>query len=98
MSGSMFRETYLFAPADLEQMTMSHRDNYTNQTEVKWPGARLSSSFNFFQPIVAVFQTVYAGITLYRTRGDQLDRFSFAAFELTVAPYLVMSVASLASQ
>ncbi|KAK5651194.1 hypothetical protein OQA88_12742 [Cercophora sp. LCS_1] len=36
--------------------------------------------------------TISAGITLYRSRGDQLERYGFTAFGLTVIPYLVMSV------
>ncbi|KAK0644606.1 hypothetical protein B0T16DRAFT_460643 [Cercophora newfieldiana] len=48
--------------------------------------------YSIAQPIAAVVQVVSAGITLYRARGDQLDRYGFTAFGLTVVPYLVMSV------
>jgi hypothetical protein len=40
---------------------------------------------------VAVFQTVWASFTLWRTRGNQIELYGYAAFGLTVAPYLVMS-------
>jgi hypothetical protein len=40
-------------------------------------------------------QVVYASVTLYRTRGDQLDRYGYAAFGLTVIPYIVMSMVNL---
>lgn len=36
-------------------------------------------------------------MTLYESRGDQIERYGFAASGLTVAPYLVMSIINLAS-
>ena len=32
---------------------------------------------------------------MYETRGDQIERYGYAAFGLTVAPYLVMSIINL---
>ena len=55
----------------------------------------ISSSYSLAQGLVAVFQTLYASVTLYRARGDQIDRYGYAAFGLTVAPYLVMSLVNL---
>ncbi|MCJ1401530.1 hypothetical protein MMC11_004745 [Xylographa trunciseda] len=57
----------------------------------------LSSSYSFSQAAVAMFQVVFASVTLYRTRGDQIQRYGFAAFGLTVAPYLTMSIINLIS-
>ncbi|MCJ1431033.1 hypothetical protein MMC27_000383 [Xylographa pallens] len=57
----------------------------------------LSSSYSFSQAAVAMFQVVFASVTLYRTRGDQIQRYGFAAFGLTVAPYLTMSIINLVS-
>ena len=57
----------------------------------------LSSSFSFSQATVAMFQLVFASVALYRTRGDQIQRHGFAAFGLTVAPYLTMSIINLVS-
>ena len=37
-------------------------------------------------------QAVWAIITLYRARADQIQEFGCAAFGLTVAPYAFMSV------
>jgi hypothetical protein len=45
--------------------------------------------------VIAVFQTLYASFTLYETRGDQIKRYGYAAFGLTVTPYLVMSIINL---
>lgn len=63
-----------------------HRGNYN-----------ISSSYGISKGLIAIFQTIYASITIYRTRGDQLQRYGYAAFGLTVAPYLVMSIVNLVS-
>ena len=55
----------------------------------------LSSNYNLPRGLIATFQTLYASSTLYRTRGDQIQRYGFAAFGLTVAPYLLMSIIDL---
>ena len=55
----------------------------------------LSSNYNLPKCVVAIFQTLYASATLYETRGDQIQRYGYAAFGLTVAPYLVMSIINL---
>ena len=55
----------------------------------------LSWSYSFAKGLVAVFQALYACATLYETRGDQIERYGYAAFGLTVAPYLVMSIINL---
>lgn len=57
----------------------------------------VSSSYSLAQGLVAVFQTLYASATLYRARGDQIRRYGYAAFGLTVAPYLVVSIVNLIS-
>ncbi|KAI0897872.1 hypothetical protein F4806DRAFT_379711 [Annulohypoxylon nitens] len=55
----------------------------------------ISASFSTIKAVVAILQTLYASFTLYRTRGDQLDQYGYAAFGLTVTPYLVMSIINL---
>ena len=55
----------------------------------------ISTSYNPLSIIAAIFQALYASLTLYETRGDQLTRYGYAAFGLTVAPYLVMSIVNL---
>lgn len=59
---------------------------------------QLGATHTFVQPIAAVVQTISAGITLYRTRGDQLDRYGFSAFGLTVVPYLIVSIVNFFAQ
>ncbi len=59
--------------------------------------SQLSSSHNLAKGLVAVFQACYASFTLYQARGDQIQRYGYAAFGLTVTPYLIMSIVNLLS-
>jgi len=61
-------------------------------------GGAISSSYNLPKAFVAVAQTIGAAFTLYRSRGDQITRYGFAAYGLTVVPYIIMSIVNLAAQ
>ena len=61
------------------------------------PALVLSSTYNLPKAPVAIFQTLYASATLYRVKGDQIQRYGYAAFGLTTSPYLVMSIVNLIS-
>ena len=65
-------------------------DNKRNQGE-----ADIFSSYSVPKAIIAIVQTVYASITLYHTRGDQIQRYGYASFGLTVIPYIIMSIMNL---
>jgi hypothetical protein len=52
----------------------------------------LASSYNFPKILISFIQAIWAIITLYRARGDQIQQYGYAAFGLTVAPYAFMSV------
>jgi len=58
---------------------------------------RLSSTNNLAKGLIAISQTLYASATLYRAKGDQIKQYGFAAFGLTVSPYLIMSIVNLIS-
>ncbi|KAJ7645174.1 hypothetical protein DFH06DRAFT_595433 [Mycena polygramma] len=45
--------------------------------------------------LVSLGQAVYAFYTLYQARGDQISRYGYAAFGLTVLPYAAMSTINL---
>lgn len=70
-------------------------DDNTNDELKEHFDNTISASFSTIKSAVAVLQTLYASFTLYRTRGDQLNQFGYAAFGLTVAPFLVMSIINL---
>jgi len=55
----------------------------------------ISSSYNILGGLIALAQAIYTSVTLYQTRGDQIDQFGFAAFGLTVAPFVMMSTINL---
>jgi len=73
----------------------SKKDWRTSHTSKSYN--KLSSSYSIAKPLVAILQILYASFTLYRTRGDQIDKYGYAAFGLTVAPYLIMSILNLVS-
>ncbi|KAF2194134.1 hypothetical protein K469DRAFT_744835 [Zopfia rhizophila CBS 207.26] len=55
----------------------------------------VSCSYNAGKALVALGQALFAINTLYETRGDQIARYGYAAFGLTVAPYAWMSIINL---
>ena len=52
----------------------------------------LSTPYNVPKLLIGLVQAIWATVTLYRARGDQTERFGYAAFGLTVAQYAYMSV------
>ena len=58
----------------------------------------ISYSYTFTKSAIAVAQLIYASVTLYRARGDQIDQYGYAAFGLTVTPYIIMSFLNLVGQ
>ncbi|KAF4934464.1 hypothetical protein CGCF413_v001639 [Colletotrichum fructicola] len=55
----------------------------------------LSCSYNLVRVLASIIQLIFAVSTLYRTRGDQIERYGYAAFGLTVIPYAWMSLINL---
>ena len=94
---------------DGKAMAISLYSRLKSQVSSKWtsrkssldrshpPTTQLSSTNNFAKGLIAIFQTLYASFTLYRARGDQIQHYGYAAFGLTVVPYIVMSIINLAS-
>jgi hypothetical protein len=58
----------------------------------------ISSNYSVTKAGVAIAQTVNAALTLYKSRGDQITHYGYAAFGLTVIPYIIMSVLNLLAQ
>jgi hypothetical protein len=56
---------------------------------------RISCSYNLVGGLISLAQAFYASITLYQAKGDQITRYGYAAFGLTVAPFVVMSIINL---
>ena len=55
----------------------------------------ISSSYNIVGGLIALAQAIYTSVTLYQTRGDQINQYGCAAFGLTVAPFVLMSIINL---
>ncbi|PMD19655.1 hypothetical protein NA56DRAFT_690277 [Hyaloscypha hepaticicola] len=67
------------------------------------PGAEqvsmeLSTSNSLIKTCLAMLQTGYAAYSVYKARGDQIAVYGYAAFGLTVIPYIMMSVLNLVAQ
>jgi hypothetical protein len=58
----------------------------------------ISCSYSMPKAIIAVVQTIYAAFTLYRTQGNQVQVYGYAAFGFTVTPYILMSIVNLVAQ
>ncbi|GKT45381.1 uncharacterized protein ColSpa_05562 [Colletotrichum spaethianum] len=56
---------------------------------------QLGSTYNIPKALFALGQAAWGVTTVYRTQGDQLDRYGYAAFGATVAPYAFMSLVNL---
>jgi hypothetical protein len=52
----------------------------------------LAASPSISKLLISLIQTIWAVVTLYRTQGDQIEQFGYAAFGLTVAQYAFMSL------
>ena len=57
----------------------------------------ICSSYNFPKAIIALVQSIYGSVTLYHARGDQILRYGYVSFGLTVIPYIIMSIVNLCS-
>jgi hypothetical protein len=53
---------------------------------------RIAPSSDIFSSIAGVAQLTFGLSTLFETTGPQVNRFGYAAFGLTVLPYLIMSI------
>ena len=52
----------------------------------------LCTSYNMPKAVIAVLQTLFASVTLYKSRGDQISQYGYASFGLTTIPYIIMSI------
>ena len=57
----------------------------------------LSSSYSLTKALVAIIQLILSITTLVKTRGDQIEKYGYAAFGLTVTPFAVGSLVNLIS-
>lgn len=63
--------------------------NSTTQSSTQ---ARLACVHDFPRILFSLTQTISGAYALYKARGSQIERYGFAAFGLTVIPYIVISI------
>ncbi|KAI4153794.1 MAG: hypothetical protein LQ341_000488 [Variospora aurantia] len=59
------------------------------------PDTKLASTHDVPRILFSLIQTVSGGYSLYKARGSQIERYGFAAYGLTVLPYMMVSVINL---
>ena len=55
----------------------------------------IAASYSIPKAVIAIVQLGYAILTLYQSRGNQIEHYGYAAFALTVVPYALMSLVNL---
>ncbi|MCJ1465191.1 hypothetical protein MMC07_003807 [Pseudocyphellaria aurata] len=56
---------------------------------------RLASAHDFPRILFSITQTISGAYALYRARGSQIERYGYAAFGLTVLPFILVSLINL---
>lgn len=59
---------------------------------------QLSSNFSAITALAGIFQVLFGSIEIYHAWNRQIPHFGYAAYSLTVVPYLLMSVINLVSR
>ena len=81
---------YALAYVPQQVKIFARRSSTENQTSK--PQTRVSSTHGIPRILFSLIQTVSGGYSLFKARGSQIDRYGYAAFGLTVIPYMVVSV------
>ena len=55
----------------------------------------IAASYSIPKAVIAIVQLGYATMTLYQSKGNQIEHYGYAAFALTVIPYAIMSLINL---
>ncbi|KAI9687420.1 MAG: hypothetical protein M1820_010457 [Bogoriella megaspora] len=63
-----------------------------SRSGVSYQKPTIPCSYNAIQAFIGLAQAMWAIITIYQARGDQIQHYGYAAFGLTVVPYALMSV------
>ncbi|KAF9067048.1 hypothetical protein BDP27DRAFT_1449288 [Rhodocollybia butyracea] len=72
-------------------MTRFRNSVAPNSSSSSKPKTTIACSRNVAKAVIGLVQVVYAIYTMYKAQGSQIQRFGYAAFSLTAAPYAVMS-------
>ncbi|KAI5842106.1 hypothetical protein DFP73DRAFT_596048 [Morchella snyderi] len=58
------------------------------------PYTKLACNYNLVKTIAAIVQIVYDCFELYQVGKEQLDQYGYVSYQLTVIPYVLMSLAN----
>lgn len=80
-----------YVPGDMKVNARipSSSGNVTTQSSTQ---TRLACVHSFPRTLLSLSQTISGAFALYKASGSQIERYGFAAFGLTVIPYVVISV------
>ncbi|OAL43643.1 hypothetical protein IQ07DRAFT_592970 [Pyrenochaeta sp. DS3sAY3a] len=90
-----YRLSYVPADASFEDDKALETKWWQVFKKTSLPETQLASGHNIVGIVASGVQVVFGIITLYRTRGRQIEQFGYAAFGLTVLPYALMSLINL---
>lgn len=84
-----------YVPGDMKVHARipSSSSNVTTQSSTQ---TRLACVHDFPRILFSLTQTISGAYALYKARGSQIERYGFAAFGLTVIPYIVISIINFA--
>jgi hypothetical protein len=89
-------ELVIVPPAFRLRPTFSKPDDMSNtEWQKTLTSVDIQASYNLPRALISLIQAIWGIITVYRARGDQIDRYGYAAFGLTVIPYAMMSIFNL---
>ncbi|KAL2785284.1 hypothetical protein BJX66DRAFT_61674 [Aspergillus keveii] len=80
---------------DVPERVQKSLPGNAQQNKLERKTGDLAASYNIPKAIISLAQAIWAIITIYRARGNQIDQYGYAAFGLTVAPYAYMSIINL---
>jgi hypothetical protein len=87
-----------YYPTELEGQAPRTPNLTIHEADAVAASASISSNYDISKSLIAIAQTIFGAITLYEAGNSQLDRYGYAAYGLTVVPFLIMSLVNLASQ
>jgi hypothetical protein len=88
------------APCHLEEVptwfTAKNLD-YRRGEDLQIPQSKLNLCYNYpiIKVIAAILQTLYGSYEVFRVGESQFERYGFAAYSLTIIPYIIMSLVNL---
>jgi hypothetical protein len=75
----------------------SVHSSWTPEPEAAPLSMKLPKSRNIPKILISILQVIWGVITLYKSKGNQVQLYGYGAFGITVAPYAIMGLLNLAT-